>query len=74
MELCYRIKQERWKIAFFPDAKIIHMGNPVWDRKRVFQVHGAILMFYKKHFSSFKALFLRLTMKAASLLPCPRSV
>lgn len=74
MELCYRIKQNRWKIAFLPDAKVIHVGNPVWDKERVLRVHNAILMFYKKHFPLPKVLFLRLIMKTASLLPCPRPV
>lgn len=74
MELCYRIKQNRWKIAFLPDAEVIHVGNPVWDKDRVLRVHNAILMFYKKHFPLPKVLFLRLIMKAASFLPCPRSV
>jgi GT2 family glycosyltransferase len=74
MELCYRIKQNRWKIAFFPDAMVMHMGNPVWDSKRVLRVHKAILMFYKKHFSLPKKAFLQLIMKIDSFLSCQPSV
>lgn len=72
MELCYRIKRNKWKVVFFADAEIIHAGNPVWDKERVIRVHNAILLFYKKHFLFPKVMLLHLFMKASAVLPCAR--
>ena len=73
MELCYRIKQKGWHVVYLPSAEVIHVGNPVWDRKRVLSVHHAILTFYEKHFSFLEILLFRLFIKLKALSLCQQN-
>ena len=73
MDLCYRVKQAGWKVVFFPQAEVFHMGNPVWDAERLVRVYDATLMFYRKHFSLPKVILLSLFMKVAVHLSWQRS-
>jgi len=54
MELCYRIKAAGWKVAFHPDATIIHLGGESWKEQAysptLLKMTG-LLFFFKKHFS-----------------------
>ena len=51
MDLCYRIKQMRKQVVYFPKVGAVHVGNSIWDKNRLDKVHNASLIFTKKHFS-----------------------
>jgi GT2 family glycosyltransferase len=59
LDLCFRIKQAGWKVVFFPDAQIIHIGNSVWDSDRRDRVYQALVGFHRKHFGFFNAMILK---------------
>jgi len=51
-DLCYRLKQNGWKILFTPEAEIIHHGGQ--SSKQIaptmaLQLRGSILQFIRKH-------------------------
>jgi hypothetical protein len=49
---CYRFKKNGWKIMFTPDGQIIHYGGQTTKHMAsafLLQLHGARLMFIKKH-------------------------
>ncbi len=52
VDLCYRMREAGWKVAFTPDAEFLHLGGastrPVWDRMFREQVRGH-LRFFAKH-------------------------
>jgi len=73
LDLCYRIKKAGWRVVFFPEAEVVHVGNPVWDAERLVRVYDATLMFYRKHFSLPKVILLGFLMKVAVHLSWQRS-
>jgi GT2 family glycosyltransferase len=51
---CYRFSQAGWKMMFFPDAHIIHIGGKSSEQiapKMILQLRGSILQFIDKHYS-----------------------
>ncbi len=49
---CYRFHQNKWRIIFTPDARIIHLGGQSSQRirsKMYLQLRGSILLFFRKH-------------------------
>ncbi len=55
-ELCYRIKKAGWRVVFYPDAEIIHIGGSTSGRevdkvpgRRFIQKHKSNLYFFEKH-------------------------
>lgn len=54
LELCYRIKAAGWKIVFYPDATIVHLGGGSWKSKSysatLLKMTGLLYLF-KKHYS-----------------------
>ena len=49
---CYRFKKKCWKVLFVPNAQIIHYGGQTTKYMAsafLLQLHGARLMFIKKH-------------------------
>jgi len=59
LDLCYRVKRAGWRVVFFPDAEVVHVGNPIWDHERKALVHKALLTFYRKHFSFWEYILLK---------------
>ncbi len=59
LDLCYRIEKAGWRVVFFPEAGVVHVGNPVWDDARKGLVYKALLTFYKKHFGIWKYILLK---------------
>jgi hypothetical protein len=57
---CFRIKKYGFKIYFFPEAKIIHLGGKCGNKhirkKALFEGHQGLYRFYKKHYGK-KRLF-----------------
>jgi len=68
LELCFRVNKAGFKVVFFPNAEIIHIGNPGWDAERLEHVYDALLKFYSKHFSFLKTFSLKRVIKLAMLL------
>lgn len=55
-ELCYRIKKKGWRVVFYPDAQVIHLGGSSSGRevdkipgRRFIQKHKSNLYFFEKH-------------------------
>jgi GT2 family glycosyltransferase len=49
---CYRFRKNSWKIMFTPEAEIIHYGGQttrIMADKFLLQLHGAKLIFIKRH-------------------------
>lgn len=52
VEWCWRLKNLGFKVGFYPDAKIVHLGggslidNP---RERIFGIYKGLIYFYRKH-------------------------
>ncbi len=59
LDLCYRIRQTGWKVVFFSEATVFHVGNSVWENARISLVYDALLKFYRKHFSLWKYVVLK---------------
>jgi GT2 family glycosyltransferase len=68
LDLCFRINETRWKVVFYPQAEVIHIGNSSWETERLERVYNALLRFYRKHFSPRNVHFLRFLMKLIFLL------
>lgn len=62
LDWCYRIKKAGWKIYYVPDARIIHYGGMGGSRalpyRNIWEFHRSMVIFYKKHFSKNRSLFL----------------
>lgn len=53
IDLCYRIKENGYKILYYPDAQIIHYKGGSSKKKRnkvIYDFHEAMWIFYKKHY------------------------
>jgi GT2 family glycosyltransferase len=63
---CYRIRKAGWKVAYVPDAEIVHVGRShspnTWFRKyhQVVRYHVNRFYFFKKHYGSLEVNLLRL--------------
>jgi len=73
LDLCYRISQAGWKIAYVPDTSVIHYKGASTNRSSLDRVgifYDAMELFARKHHSSSSGvlLFLRLGILLRSLL------
>lgn len=62
-DLCYRMKQEGWKIAPIPNTKVIHYHNRSGGkniRKIIFSSYQSQLLFFKKFNPFYKVLIFRI--------------
>ena len=70
---CYRIRKAGWKVAFVPDAEIVHIGRfhslNTWFRKypQLVRYHVNRFYFFKKHYGSLEVNLLRLIFFMGSL-------
>lgn len=68
-DLQYRLKKAGWDIYYLPHATTIHFGGRSMDRwKRRKMVYRGKILFYKKHYGSFKTSILRLMLGILSFL------
>lgn len=54
VDLCYRVRQNNYKIFFMPDARVIHYGGKSFTKnmpRMIYHMYRSKLLFYKKHFS-----------------------
>ena len=59
-DLQYRLKKAGWQIYYLPDSTIIHYGGRSMDRwRRRKMVYRGKMMFYRKHYGTFRTFFLR---------------
>ena len=63
-DLCYRVKTNRYKVFYTPDAEITHYGGgglSYYDKQRLLLFHKSYLVFVEKHYTRFhKAIFVLL--------------
>ncbi len=55
IDLCYRIKEEGWKIIYFGEVEIIHYkgaSSKKQKSKLIYEFYRAMYIYYKKHNSS----------------------
>jgi N-acetylglucosaminyl-diphospho-decaprenol L-rhamnosyltransferase len=63
MDLCYRVRQRGYKIVYFPEVGVTHLGNRSGARKWAEQREGEIvraeILFLRKHSGKLRALGFR---------------
>jgi len=69
VELCYRIKKDGFKILYFPDTKVIHIGQASTNGNIVAITgeYKAVLYFYEKYKSIYAKLFAYLLLELGAL-------
>jgi GT2 family glycosyltransferase len=68
-DLQFRLKKAGWEIFFLPNATTIHFGGRSmnrWSRRKM--VYRGKMLFYQKHYGSFKTFLLRLLLGILSVL------
>lgn len=71
VEWCYRINKLGYKIAFYPFAKIYHLGRGSSKGNRtdpIINIYRGIIYFYKKHHSLAKLAIIRIILFTKALL------
>jgi len=70
VDLLYRAKKLNLNTFFYPKSQIIHLGSASSNGKTfpILQVYRGFLFFYKKHYSIFHILILRLILKFKALI------
>jgi len=74
-ELCLRIRQCGWRIVYYPDAEVIHLGGSTQGRitepipkRMIVQKYKSSLYFYEKHTSNLNVAFYKLGMGTIFIL------
>lgn len=60
IDLCYRIKQDNWKIFYFGEAKITHFkgaSSKKQKSKLIYEFYRAMYIYYKKHHANSTSFF-----------------
>ncbi len=70
IDLLYRAKQNKRRVFFYPDAKIIHLGSASSGGKSypVIQVFKGFLYFYRKHYPLWQVNMLQYMLKTKALI------
>lgn len=70
VDLLYRAKKLGLNTFFYPKSQIIHLGSASSNGKTfpILQVYKGFLFFYKKHYSVFSLLILRLILKFKAII------
>ena len=71
LDWCYRMKKCGWKVYFTPKATIIHIGGQAMNRaadKRIVLKYKGQYRFYKKHYSIFQYISLRIIVTVIALV------
>jgi GT2 family glycosyltransferase len=61
VEWCYRIYQQKFKIGFYPNARIIHLGGKSSPNRTgpIVSIYNGLIYFYKKHKKPYQLSILR---------------
>lgn len=60
MELCYRVREAGYKVVYFPEMVIQHIGQGSSNREfAIVNIYKGLLYFYKKHKSYPEYLFVK---------------
>lgn len=71
VDLCYRVKKAGWKIYYFPDARIIHLGGQSTKQqnlKMFIELHKTKCQLLDKHYSPTNARLMKTIMAAGIFL------
>lgn len=70
IDFLYRAKQKGYRILFFPDAHFIHLGSGSSKGREtpIINVFKGFIYFYKKHYSIFQQIILRILLVLKSVL------
>ena len=66
LEWCYRVKKNGYKIYFYPQAKIVHLGQGSSETGRkdpIINIYKGLIYFYRKHYPFWKTALLKVTLK-----------
>lgn len=66
VEWCYRIKKAGFKVMFYPEAKIVHLGrgsSKTGKKDPIINIYRGLRHFYQKHYPDWQFLILRLMLK-----------
>jgi GT2 family glycosyltransferase len=70
VDWCYRIKEGGWKIHYVPHAETIHVGGASTEQVKadmIVELYKSRVVFFRKHYGSFRALLLKLLLAGASI-------
>ncbi len=71
VEWCYRLRRLGFRIGFYRDAKVVHLGgasSPEGRKTRILHIYRGLLYFYRRHFSFWQQWLLRLFLFTKALL------
>jgi len=71
IEWCYRIKKKGYKIFFYPNAKVVHLGGGSSITGRtdpILNIYKGLVYFYQKHRSGLELELLKLMLRAKAAL------
>jgi len=57
VDLCYRLKEEGWRIVFEPRARVVHQHGASTSQVRpeaILESHRGLIRFYRKHYRGAK--------------------
>ncbi len=68
---CYRMKQRGGQIYLFPEARVTHFGGGEtghYDEARLIHYHRSLLRFYRKHYSTWSSIIVKMIIALRSLV------
>jgi GT2 family glycosyltransferase len=71
VEWCYRIKKAGFKVYFYPQAKITHLGGAssrTGRQEPILNIYKGLVFFYEKHKSGWEEFILRILLKIKAFL------
>lgn len=75
VDLCYRLRKAGWKNIYLAEAQVTHYGSAsigkLGDGQRAIMFFASQMRYFRKHWSTPKYLFVRLTSALAFLLAIP---
>jgi len=66
VEWCYRLKKAGYKVMFYPEAEIIHLGggsSKTGRKDPILNIYRGLLYFYRKHYPLWQLSLLKIMLK-----------
>ena len=73
IDLCYRIKENGWKIVYYGKSEILHYkgaSSKKQKSKLIYEFYRAMYIYYKKHYSKDKSIFVNIAVYIGIVLLC----